>query len=93
MARNNLQRYPESIKGNQCGSHNCWSCNDRAGDDNRMVGGATNRQRRRERATVTNRLRIGNIAAIYLFIGLVFLQSGYLCHGTYLLTTSNCNLA
>lgn len=32
-------------------------------------------------------VRIGNIAATYLFIGLLLLQSGYLCHGTYLLPT------
>lgn len=35
----------------------------------------------------TIRVRIGNIAATYLFIGLLLLQSGYLCHGTYLLPT------
>lgn len=97
MRANNLKQHPESINGDRAsyGSvtsssspNNCWSCNDFTSDSNGPTMGAdTQQQQNRQDGTTTyRRMRIGNIAATYLFIGLLLLlQSGYLCHGTYLL--------
>lgn len=75
------------------------SCDNCTRDYSRGWGGSSsdNSSRSEEEGSVatqlhnqecgTIRVRIGNIAATYLFIGLLLLQSGYLCHGTYLLPT------
>lgn len=85
MARNNLRQHPESINDqdqDQC--ENSQWCHHYCG------GGETTTRSIPESSSwavaATNRLRIGNIGATYLFIGLLLLfhqQSGYLCHGTY----------
>lgn len=102
MARNNLQRHPESINSDQekgrrrSSCHNCcsraeYTTNDnsgiRGGEAGRSGGGKGSATQQHPNWCGTNRVRIGNIAATYLFIGLLLLQSSYLCQGTYLLPT------
>lgn len=88
----------EERRGRRSSHSSCHNCCSRAeytiGDNSGIRGGEAGRSVGEGSATQqhpnwcgANRVRIGNIAATYLFIGLLLLQSCYLCQGTYLLPT------